>query len=104
MFCYGNQLYCQTPRAGYYYYYYNNSEPSQINLSLDKYTFCSKYFDSFKSDSIYIGDNPTQTLVEIPKYLFLSSKNDMQEPEALIACIVCTRHWHQVCALHWVWV
>ncbi|CAF2157388.1 unnamed protein product [Rotaria magnacalcarata] len=96
MFCYGNQLCCQISCEGNYYYYHN-PEPSRINLSLDKYTLCSKCFDSVKSDSIYIGDDPTQTLVEIPKYLFLSSKNDIQEPEALIAC---TRHWHRVCALH----
>ncbi|CAF3835650.1 unnamed protein product [Rotaria magnacalcarata] len=99
MFCYGNQLCCQIPRDGNYYYY-NNPEPSRINLSGDKYTFCSKCFDSVKSDSIYVGDDPAQTLVEIPKHLFQSSKNDIQEPEAMIDCIVCTRHWHQVCALH----
>ncbi|CAF3392798.1 unnamed protein product [Rotaria socialis] len=39
MFCYGNQLCCQIPREGNYYYYHN-PEPSRINLSLDKYTFC----------------------------------------------------------------
>jgi E1A/CREB-binding protein len=99
MFCYGNQLCCQIARDGNYYYY-NNSEPSRLNLSGDKYTFCSKCFDSVKGDSIYVGDDPAQTLVEIPKQFFLSAKNDTQEPEAMIDCIVCTRRWHQVCALH----
>ncbi|CAF1004164.1 unnamed protein product [Adineta steineri] len=99
MFCYGNQLCCQIPRDGNYYYY-NNPEPSRINLSGDKYTFCSKCFDSVKGDSICVGDDPAQSLVEIPKNLFLLSKNDIQEPEASVDCIVCTRRWHQVCALH----
>ncbi len=99
MFCYGNQLCCQIPRDGNYYYY-NNPEPSRSNLSGDKYTFCSKCFDSVKGDSIFVGDDPAQTLVEIPKHLFLPAKNDIQEPEAMIDCIVCTRRWHQVCALH----
>ena len=99
MFCYGNQLCCQIPRDGAYYCY-NNPEPSRFNLSGDKYTFCSKCFDSVKNDSIFVGDDPAQTLVEIPKQAFLAMKNDIQEPEAMIDCIVCTRRWHQVCALH----
>jgi E1A/CREB-binding protein len=99
MFCYGNQLCCQIPRDGTYYYY-NNPEPSRLNLSGDKYTFCSKCFDSVKGDSIFVGDDPAQTLVELPKTVFLSAKNDIQEPEAMVDCIVCTRRWHQVCALH----
>ncbi|CAF3683323.1 unnamed protein product [Rotaria sp. Silwood1] len=99
MFCYGNQLCCQIPRDGNYYYY-NNPEPSRFNLSGDKYTFCAKCFDSVKSDSIFVGDDPAQTLVELPKNLFISAKNDIQEPETMIDCIVCTRRWHQVCALH----
>jgi E1A/CREB-binding protein len=99
MLCYGNRLCCQIPRDGTYYYY-NNSEPSRLNLSGDKYTFCSKCFDSVKGDSIFVGDDPVQTFVEIPKHLFLQAKNDIQEFEAMIDCIVCTRRWHQVCALH----
>ncbi|UJR27186.1 hypothetical protein I4U23_008482 [Adineta vaga] len=99
MFCYGNQLCCQIPRDGSYYYY-NNSEPARFNLSGDKYTFCSKCFDSVKGESIFVGDDPAQTLVELPKSLFQSAKNDIQEPEATVDCIVCTRRWHQVCALH----
>ncbi|CAF3311699.1 unnamed protein product [Rotaria socialis] len=99
MFCYGNQLCCQILRDGNYYYY-NNQESSRFNLSGDKYTFCSKCFDSVKSDSILVGDDPAQTLVELPKNLFVSAKNDIQEPENMIDCIVCTRRWHQVCALH----
>ncbi|CAF2578142.1 unnamed protein product [Rotaria sp. Silwood2] len=53
-----------------------------------------------KSNSIFIGDDLTQTLLEIPKSLFALAKNDIKEPEAGIDCIICTRHWHQVCALH----
>ncbi|CAF1684046.1 unnamed protein product, partial [Adineta ricciae] len=34
------------------------------------------------------------------KNQFLSAKNDIQEPEATVDCIVCSRRWHQVCALH----
>ena len=99
MFCYGNQLCCQIPRDGQYYCY-TNSEPSRYNLSGDKYTFCAKCFDSAKGDSICVGDDPAQTLVELHKSLFVPAKNDIQEPEAMINCVVCTRRWHQVCALH----
>jgi len=99
MFCYGNQLCCQIPRDGNYYYY-NNPEPSRTNLSGDKYTFCAKCFDAVKGDSIFVGDDPAQTLVEVSKQEFLPAKNDIQEPEAMIDCIVCSRRWHQVCALH----
>jgi E1A/CREB-binding protein len=99
MFCYGNQLCCQIPRDGHYYFY-NNPETSRFNLSGDKYTFCAKCFDSVKSDSIFVGDDPALTLVELPKNLFLSAKNDTQEPEVMVDCIVCSRRWHQVCALH----
>ena len=73
MFCYGNQLCCQIPRDGSYYYY-NNPEPSRLNLSGDKYTFCSKCFDSVKGDSIFVGDDPAQTLVELPKDAFYQRK------------------------------
>ncbi|CAF1347884.1 unnamed protein product [Adineta steineri] len=99
MVCYGNQLCCQIPRDGNYYYY-NNLELSRFNLSSDKYTFCSKCFDSVKGDSICVGDDPARSLVEIPKNLFSPAKNDIQEPEASVDCIVCIRRWHQICALH----
>jgi E1A/CREB-binding protein len=99
LLCYGNQLSCKIS-CDENYFYYNNSEPSRFNLSSDKYAFCAKCFNSVKSDSIFVGDDPAQTLVEIPKHLFLQAKNDIQEPEATIECTVCTRRWHQVCALH----
>ena len=99
MFCYGNQLCCQIPRDGSYYYY-NNTDPSRFNLSGDKYTFCAKCFDSVKGETIAVGDDPAQTLIRLPKNEFLPSKNDIQEPETTVDCTVCTRRWHQVCALH----
>ncbi|CAF3606319.1 unnamed protein product [Rotaria sp. Silwood1] len=99
LLCYGKQQYCQII-VNDNYYYYNNSEPSRFNLSNDKYTFCTTCFNSVQSDSIFIGDDPTQTLIEIPKSLFLLAKNDIKELETMIDCIVCTRRWHQVCALH----
>ncbi|CAF2946697.1 unnamed protein product [Rotaria sp. Silwood2] len=91
MLCYGKQQCWEIPSYGCYYYYYSNSEPSRFNLSSGKYTFCANCFHSIKSESILIGDDPTQTLVEIPKILFLLAKNDIQEPEIMIDCIVCTR-------------
>lgn len=99
MFCYGNQLCCQIARDGSYYYY-NNTDLSRANLSGDKYTFCAKCFDAVKSETIAVGDDPTQPLVELPKNLFQPAKNDIQERETMIECVVCSRSWHQVCALH----
>jgi E1A/CREB-binding protein len=98
MLCYGNKLCCQISLNDNYYYY-NNPEPSQFNLSNNKYTYCVKCFDSVKNDSIFVGDDPTQTLIQIPKSLFLLAKNYSGEPEPMIDCIVCTRRFHQVCAL-----
>jgi E1A/CREB-binding protein len=98
MLCHGKQQCCQISLNDNYYYY-NNQEPSHFNLSDDKYTFCVQCFHSVKRDSIFVGDDLTQTLIEIPKSLFLSTKN-IQKPETMIDCIVCTRRWHQVCALH----
>ncbi|CAF1511955.1 unnamed protein product [Rotaria sp. Silwood1] len=99
MLCYGKEQCCQISLNDNYYYY-NNLELSRLNLSNDQYRFCTQCFNAIKSDSIFIGDNLTQTLVEIPKSLFLLSKKDLKEPEKMIDCIVCTRRWHQVCALH----
>ncbi|CAF1567134.1 unnamed protein product [Rotaria magnacalcarata] len=87
-------------RCGANYYYYKNPEPSRLNLSNDQYRFCFVCFNSIQSESIFVGDDPTQTLVEISKNLFLSAINDVPEPEIMIDCIVCTRRWHQVCAFH----
>ncbi|CAF1375060.1 unnamed protein product [Rotaria sordida] len=100
MLCDGQQQqYCQI-ELNDNYYYYNNLDPSRLNLSYDKYIYCVKCFNSIKNDSIFVGDDPTQTLVEIPKSLFLSAKNDIKKPEQMIDCIICTRRWHQVCGLH----
>ncbi|CAF4941617.1 unnamed protein product, partial [Rotaria sp. Silwood2] len=70
------------------------------NLSSGKYTFCANCFHSIKSESILIDDDSTQTLAEIPKQIFLLAQNDIRESEIMIVCIVCTRRWHQVYALH----
>ncbi|CAF1525350.1 unnamed protein product, partial [Rotaria sordida] len=78
----------------------NNAAKSHFNLSNDVYRFCFTCFNSIKTESIFIGDDPTQTLVEIPKKLFLLAINDKEKPEIMIDCIVCTRRWHQVCALN----
>ncbi|CAF4323727.1 unnamed protein product, partial [Rotaria sordida] len=99
MLCYGKQQCCEISRYSSYYYY-NNPDPSQFNLSNDVYRFCSTCFNSIKTESIFIGDDPTQTLVEIPKKLFLLAINNKEKPEIMIDCIVCVRRWHQVCALH----
>ncbi|CAF4749053.1 unnamed protein product [Rotaria sp. Silwood2] len=99
LLCYGKKQCCQI-LVNDNYYYYNNPESSRFNLSNDQYTFCVQCFNSIKSDSIFVRDDPTQTLVQIPKSLFLSAKNDIEQPETIIDCIVCTRRWHQVCTLH----
>ncbi|CAF1486964.1 unnamed protein product, partial [Rotaria sordida] len=99
LLCYGKEQCCQIS-VNDNYYYYNNPELSQFNLSNDRYTICTKCFNSVQSDSIFMGDDPIQTLIEIPKSLFLLAKNYTKEPEIVINCIVCTRRWHQVCALH----
>ncbi|CAF4739438.1 unnamed protein product, partial [Rotaria sp. Silwood2] len=99
MFCYGNRLCCQILH-GRNFHYYNNLDPSRLNLSHNIYTFCDQCFNSVKGDSIFVGDDPNQTLIEIPKSLFSSAKHDTEERETMIDCIVCTRRWHQVCALH----
>ena len=100
MFCYGvNGNCCTIPRDGDYFVY-NNLDPSRPNLSGEKYTFCKKCFDSAKSEYIQVGDDPAQTLVEIPKVKFLPAKNDYQEQETIIDCIVCSRTFHSICVLY----
>ncbi|CAF4472654.1 unnamed protein product, partial [Rotaria sp. Silwood2] len=91
MLCYEKQQCWEIPSYGCYYYYYSNSEPSRFNLTSGKYTFCANCFHSIKSESILIGDDSTQTIVEIPKQIFLLAQNDIREPEIMIVCIVCTR-------------
>ncbi|CAF2733541.1 unnamed protein product [Rotaria sp. Silwood2] len=97
--CNGKQKCCEI-RPYSSYYYYNNPDPSRFNLSSDQYKFCTDCFHSSKCESIFVGDDPAQKLVEISKKLFLRTENNVQEPEIMIDCIVCTRRWHQVCALH----
>ncbi|CAF2740739.1 unnamed protein product [Rotaria sp. Silwood2] len=100
MFCYGvSGICCTIPRDGDYFVY-NNPDSSKNNLSGDKYTFCKKCFDSVKSDYIFVGDDPAQTLVELPKTEFQQAKNDHQEQEAFVNCIVCSRRFHNICVLY----
>lgn len=65
LFCYGNQMCCTIPRdAGYFLY--NNTDVTRPNVNCDKYTFCIKCFESVKSETIGIGDDPVQPLFEVP--------------------------------------
>ena len=100
MFCYGvNGICCTIARDGDYYFY-NNPDSSRNNLSGDKYTFCKKCFESVKSEYILVGDDPAQTLVALPKVEFQPAKNDHQEQEAMVDCIVCSRRFHNICVLY----
>ena len=100
MFCYGVGGICCTIARDGDYFVYNNPDSSRNNLSGDKYTFCKKCFDSVKSDYILVGDDPAQTLVELPKVEFHQAKNDHQEPEVMVDCIVCSRRFHTICVLY----
>ncbi|CAF3278892.1 unnamed protein product [Rotaria socialis] len=100
MFCYGiSGICCTIPRDGDYFVY-NNPDSSRNNLSGDKYTFCKKCFDSVKSEYILVGDDPAQTLIELPKLEFQQAKNDHQEQEPMVDCIVCSRRFHNICVLY----
>ncbi|CAF1267507.1 unnamed protein product, partial [Adineta ricciae] len=100
MFCYGvNGMCCTIARDGDYFVY-TNPDSSRNNLSGDKYTFCKKCFDSVKSEYILVGDDPAQTLAELPKVEFQQAKNDHQEQEAMTDCIVCSRRFHNICVLY----
>ena len=93
MFCYGvGGICCTIPRDGDYFVY--------NNLSGDKYTFCKKCFNSVKAEYISVGDDPAQTLVELLKADFQQAKNDHQELEAMVDCIVCSRRFHNICVLY----
>ena len=98
LFCYGNQMCCTIPRDGVYYLY-NNTDQSRPNVNCDKYTYCIKCFDGIKNETVPIGDDPAQPLIEVKKSLFTQMKNDHEEPEAFVTCEDCGRKWHQMCAL-----
>lgn len=100
MFCYGVNGICCTIARDADYYVYQNPDQSQSNLSGDKYTFCKKCFDSVKSECISVGDDPAQPLVEVFKSKFLPAKNDHQEQESVVDCIVCSRRFHTICVLY----
>ncbi|CAF2062752.1 unnamed protein product [Rotaria magnacalcarata] len=100
MFCYGVSGMCCTIVRDGDYFVYNNPDSSRNNLSGDKYTFCKKCFDSVKSEYILVGDDPAQTLVELPKMEFSQAKNDHQEQEPMVDCIVCARRFHNICVLY----
>jgi len=99
MFCYGNQMCCTIPRDGVYYLY-NNTDQGRPNVNCDKYTYCQKCFEAIKNETVPIGDDPSQALVEVKKSLFVQMKNDHEEPEQYAECTECGRKWHQICALH----
>ena len=99
LFCYGNQMCCTIPRDGTYYLYTNENQ-SLPNANCDKYTYCTKCFESIKADTVPIGDDPSQPLHETKKSLFVQMKNDHEEQEAFVECTECGRKWHQICALH----
>ena len=100
MFCYGGSGMCSTIPRDADYFIYNNPDPSRNNLSGDKYTFCKKCFDAVKSEYICVGDDTAQALVELPKAEFHQAKNDHQELEAMVDCIVCARRFHNICVLY----
>jgi E1A/CREB-binding protein len=99
LFCYGNQMCCTIARDGVYYLY-QNTDQSRPNVNCDKYTYCQKCFDGIKHDTVPIGDDPAQALIEVKKSLFTQMKNDHEEPEAYVTCEDCGRKWHQICALY----
>lgn len=99
LFCYGNNMCCTIPKDGVYFSY-TNEDQSRTNASCDKYTYCIKCFEGIKADTVPIGDDPGQPLIEIKKSSFKQMKNDHEEPEAYVECAECGRKWHQICALH----
>ena len=99
LFCYGNQMCCTIPRDGVYYLY-TNTDQGRPNVNCDKYTYCQKCFEAIKADTVPVGDDPSQTLFEVKKSLFVQMKNDHEEPEQFVDCSECGRKWHQICALH----
>ncbi|CAF0704154.1 unnamed protein product [Brachionus calyciflorus] len=99
LFCYGNQMCCTIARDGVYFLY-NNADQSRPNVNCDKYTYCIKCFEAIKSDTVPIGDDPSQPLVDVKKSLFVQMKNDHEEPEQFVDCAECGRKWHQICALY----
>ncbi|CAF1196571.1 unnamed protein product [Didymodactylos carnosus] len=99
IFCYGNNFCCQIAPNNTYYYY-NNSGRSRINMTNDRYMFCNECFDAVNDETIWVGDDPNQSLIALRKCDFIHAKNDAQEPEFMISCTVCSRRWHQICALY----
>lgn len=99
LFCYGNQMCCTIARDGVYFLY-NNTDQTRPNANCDKYTYCIKCFEAIKSESVPIGDDPSQQLIEVKKSLFVQMKNDHEEPEQFVDCAECGRKWHQICALY----
>ena len=99
LFCYGNQMCCTIPRDGVYYLH-NNADQTRPNANCDKYTYCIKCFEAIKADTVPIGDDPSQQLIEVKKSQFVQMRNDHEEPETYVDCVDCGRKWHQICALH----
>ena len=99
LFCYGNSMCCTIPRDGVYYLY-ANTDAQRPNVNCDKYTYCLKCFEAIKADTVPIGDDPSQQLVEVKKSAFSQMKNDHEEPEQFVDCSECGRKCHQICALY----
>lgn len=98
MFCFGNQLCSQIARDATYYCYTNKIQ-GRTNLTNDKYTFCSKCFESYKEEFVPVGDDPGSQMHNIAKSDFETLRNDHHEYETFIDCKICKRKWHCVCGL-----
>ncbi|KAK2833764.1 hypothetical protein Q5P01_017653 [Channa striata] len=85
--CYGKQL-CTIQRDAAYFSYQN------------RYHFCEKCFNEIQSESVSLGDDPSQPQTSISKDQFQRKKNDTLDPELLVECIDCGRKMHQICVLH----
>ncbi|XP_041634114.1 histone acetyltransferase p300 isoform X2 [Cheilinus undulatus] len=85
--CYGKQL-CTIQRDATYFSYQN------------RYHFCEKCFSEIQSESVSLGDDPSQPQTSINKDQFERKKNDTLDPELLVECLDCGRKMHQICVLH----
>ena len=90
MICHGS--YCNIPRNADYFVH--------IDASDRRYTLCKKCFSSNKSAHISIDRDSPETSTKIPKTDFHREKNDVEMPEAMVDCIICSRRFHTICVLY----